>query len=323
MEKHELYHHGVKGMKWGVRRTPAQLGHKPLGKRISKRTKELITSLKKKKQARDQAKEVEKQNKILSNKPISKMSNAELKTRIEQLQLQRTALDLQKQVSTLNPKRISLGKKFLNEATNVIVPAVTDASRRTLTDYLTKMGKDTFGLNVQDEMSVLKKEVDKLELQRRKAQAKYDINNIGKLDPMKSLSREADEWSYRKKVAEGKKAEMDLEDKMASRAKKTESGATGRTENSSSSNKKEDSNRNTNTSKSKEKEPERWDGDVVGEGTSSRKSSTNTSKKPDNYYDPIDGYGREVKDTPVSSLPAAYRTAGQMYIAGYLEDKKK
>lgn len=25
----ELWHYGVKGMKWGIRRTPAQLGHKP------------------------------------------------------------------------------------------------------------------------------------------------------------------------------------------------------------------------------------------------------------------------------------------------------
>lgn len=25
----ELWHYGIKGMKWGIRRTPAQLGHKP------------------------------------------------------------------------------------------------------------------------------------------------------------------------------------------------------------------------------------------------------------------------------------------------------
>lgn len=28
MTENELYHYGVKGMKWGVRRTPKQLGHK-------------------------------------------------------------------------------------------------------------------------------------------------------------------------------------------------------------------------------------------------------------------------------------------------------
>ena len=26
----ELYHHGIKGMKWGIRRTDAQLGHEPV-----------------------------------------------------------------------------------------------------------------------------------------------------------------------------------------------------------------------------------------------------------------------------------------------------
>lgn len=25
----ELFHHGIKGMKWGIRRTPEELGHKP------------------------------------------------------------------------------------------------------------------------------------------------------------------------------------------------------------------------------------------------------------------------------------------------------
>lgn len=30
----ELYHYGVKGMKWGIRRTPEQLGHKRVAKKL-------------------------------------------------------------------------------------------------------------------------------------------------------------------------------------------------------------------------------------------------------------------------------------------------
>ena len=29
----EIWHHGIKGMKWGVRRTPEQLGHRTKSKR--------------------------------------------------------------------------------------------------------------------------------------------------------------------------------------------------------------------------------------------------------------------------------------------------
>ena len=28
MNEYELYHHGIKGQKWGIRRTAAQLGHR-------------------------------------------------------------------------------------------------------------------------------------------------------------------------------------------------------------------------------------------------------------------------------------------------------
>ena len=35
MDNYELYHHGVKGQKWGVRRTAAQLGHSPVAKKAS------------------------------------------------------------------------------------------------------------------------------------------------------------------------------------------------------------------------------------------------------------------------------------------------
>ena len=38
--KSELYHYGVKGMKWGVRRTPNQLGHRPGDSSVTRKVKD-------------------------------------------------------------------------------------------------------------------------------------------------------------------------------------------------------------------------------------------------------------------------------------------
>ena len=43
MSDYVLYHHGVKGMKWGIRRTPAQLGHKV--ENLKKKNQKLASKL--------------------------------------------------------------------------------------------------------------------------------------------------------------------------------------------------------------------------------------------------------------------------------------
>ena len=68
MENMELTHHGVKGMRWGVRRTPAQLGHKvakkkktsSVGDSLREGVQKLNTSFKKMKKRRVQQKNAER-----------------------------------------------------------------------------------------------------------------------------------------------------------------------------------------------------------------------------------------------------------------------
>lgn len=70
----------------------------------------------------------------------------------------------------------------------------------------------------------------------------------------------------------------------------------------------------------KKAEKEKVSGTVEGEGTSKAKTNTKSNKKPDDYYDPIDGYGEWVNDTPVSSVPAVYKSSGRSSVRRYIED---
>ena len=90
-----LQHYGIPGMKWGVRRSQAQLA------RISKRAK--------KKGWSEDAETAAK----LRTKNVKQMSNAELKKLNERTRLEN-------EYKNLNKKNPSAGRKFVNEVTKEV-----------------------------------------------------------------------------------------------------------------------------------------------------------------------------------------------------------
>lgn len=87
-----LQHHGILGMKWGVRRTPEQLA-RASGKRGS-------------------------------SDEIKKMSDSELRSKINRLQME-------KQYKQLTSSEISVGRKFVQDV-------LTNAAKQTATNYVSK-----------------------------------------------------------------------------------------------------------------------------------------------------------------------------------------
>lgn len=101
-----IYHHGVKGQQWGVRRTPAQLGHK-ISKLVRKRSK--VTAEVKNKPATKP-----------KTKSISEMSDQEIRDRIERLRLEKSLRDL-------TPKTTSRGRSVVNTiAKDMALPAAKE-----------------------------------------------------------------------------------------------------------------------------------------------------------------------------------------------------
>lgn len=172
----ELYHHGVLGMKWGIRRYQNKDGSlTPAGKRKAAKMKAKYTELTGK-QLRSSPSKTKSQNGKASSevpkKSIKDLSDDELRSRINRLRAEKDYIDLSKQISAMNPKQISAGKKFVNHVGNkIIVPALTDAGKRVFTDFITKQASNALGLNkgeVKDSLESLRKEVAGLNLKKQK-----------------------------------------------------------------------------------------------------------------------------------------------------------
>lgn len=133
----ELYHYGIKGMKWGVRRTPAQLGHKiSSGK---KKVQEILGLKKKSSKKGKSSKESTAQK-----KKVSEMTDAELRERINRLQLEKTYKELN---ASLNPQRKS---KAAAIASSIMEQSVKNIGTQTTTYLVGKAINETIGAAVGD-----------------------------------------------------------------------------------------------------------------------------------------------------------------------------
>ena len=163
----ELWHHGIMGMKWGIRRyqnpdgslTTAgkiRYGNKNrLEASINKKAAKLqrkyndLTgkSIRQNNAAKDKTKE-ETRKKDSKSKSISEMSSEELQAAINRINLEKIYLQA---MESVNPRKVNLGQKFIysfkDQAVNSISKGAAEALGDVVKGALTKSLKKSFGLS--------------------------------------------------------------------------------------------------------------------------------------------------------------------------------
>ena len=227
----ELYHHGTKGQKWGIRRyqnpdgslTPAgkkRYGTKANFEKVQKA--KLVAKGKDPKTIREKAREKanartekelakyrkkagikDEQEAKQQKKTIKDFSNEELKAMTDRMTVEKNFIDAKRNLAAVTPKQVNKGKEFAKNIFNdAIKPAAVNAGKA----YLEKAMKEALGIK-PDEMELLKKEAEKAGYKKKI----YEADDAR----LKNLKSRREEQTYQDKLNRDKSNQQAAENNQS------------------------------------------------------------------------------------------------------------